>query len=162
MVFGLIAGTTMLVVAITVGSTSAPGLIDDPEVVSVIERECQQMTASVESLPIHGTPRRQAQTIARQNVAIEDMVADIREVGQDALASDPPTDEWLADWERLVEARAAYADHLLAGSVVPFSIPYDEDGQQISVRMDDVFIDSSVCEVPEVLVKPYPDGGSEA
>ena len=160
--FGLVAGTTLLVVAITVGSTSAPGLIDDPEVVSVIKRECGQMTASVESLPIHGTPRRQAQTIARQNVAIEDMVADIRDVGPDALASDPPTDEWLADWDRLIEAREAYAEHLLDGAVVPFRVPYDEDGRHISVRMDDVFIDRSVCEVPEVLVNPSPEGGSDA
>ena len=67
----------MLVVVITVGSTSRPGLIDDPDLISVIERECEQMTASVEALPMYGTAR-QAQTIASQNVAVEDMLDDIR------------------------------------------------------------------------------------
>jgi len=156
-VVGLIAGTTMLVVAIKVGSSSAPGLIDDPELISVIERECHQMTTSVESLPIHGTPRRQAQTIARQNVAIEDMVDDIRSVGQDTLASDPPTDEWLADWDRLVDAREAYAEEVLDGAFAQLKVPTDDRGADIDIRMDDVFLDSSTCMVPEVLLEPYPD-----
>lgn len=157
MVFGLIAGTTMLVVAIKVGSSSAPGLIDDPELISVIHRECDQMTSKVESLPIHGSPRRQAQTLAAQNVAIEDMVDDIRSVGQDILASDPPTDEWLADWDRLVDAREKYAAEVLDGAFAQLKVPTDDRGTHIDVRMDHVFLDSSTCEVPEVLLEPYPD-----
>jgi hypothetical protein len=162
MVLGLIGGTTMLVVVITVGSSSAPGLIDNTEVVSVIERECQQMTSKVESLPIHGTPRRQAQTIAAQNFAIEDMVDDIRSVGPDTLASDPPTDEWLADWDRLVAARKTYAAEILGGASTHLEVPTDDRGKDIDIRMDDVFIDRSTCEVPSVLLNPYPDGGSDA
>lgn len=157
MVFGLLGVTTMIVVVVTVGSTSAPGLIDDPELISVIERECQQMTSSVESLPIHGTPRRQAQTIARQNVAVEDMVDDIRSVGQETLAGDPPSDEWLADWDRLVDAREAYAEEILEGSLAQLQVPTDDRGEDIDIRMDDVFIGGSPCEVPEVLLNPYPD-----
>jgi hypothetical protein len=162
MVLGLVGGSTMLVVAISVGSSGAPGLIDNTELISVIERECQQMTTKVESLPIHGTPRRQAQTIAAQNVAIEDMVDDIRSVGQEVLADDPPTDEWLADWGRLVDAREAYAEEILDGSLPDLQIPTDERGKDIYVRMDDVFIADSTCEVPGVLLNPYPDDASDA
>lgn len=161
MVLGLVAGTTMLVVVITVG-TEAPGLIDDPELVSVIERECQQMTTSVESLPMHGTARRQAQTMARQDVAVEDMVDDIRSVGAATLASDPPTDEWLADWGRLVEARQAYAAKILDGASAHLTVPTDDHGRHIDIRMNDVFIDGSTCKVPVVLLNPYPESGSDA
>ncbi len=157
MVFGLLGGATMLVVVITVGSTSAPGLIDDPDLISVIERECEQMTNSVEALPMHGTPRRQAQTIARQNVAVEDMVDDIRSVGSETLASDPPTNEWLADWDRLIDARESYATKILDGSFAQLDVPNDDRGNDIDLRMDDVFIGSSACEVPEALLNPYPD-----
>ena len=162
MVFGLVGGSTMLAVAISVESSGAPGLIDNAALISVIERECRQMTTSVESLPIHGTPRRQAQTIARQNVAVEDMIDDIRSVGRDVLASDPPTDEWLADWGRLVQAREAYADEILDGSLPDLEIPTDDHGDEIYLRMDDVFFTESTCEVPEVLLNPYPDNASDA
>lgn len=161
MVFGFIGGSTMLVVAITVGSSGVPGLIDDTELISVIERECDQMTSEVESLPIDGTPRRQAQTIAAQNVAIDDMLADIRSVGPTVLANDPPTEEWLADWEQLVDAREAYAEDLLAGSQHRLEVPHDDRGRDIDVRMDDVFFTESTCVVPEVLVEPYPGDASD-
>ena len=159
---GLVAGSTMLVLAIALGSSGAPGLIDNTELISVIERECNQMTSKVESLPIHGTPRRQAQSITAQNVAIEDMVHDIRDVARDLLSSDPPSDEWLADWERLVDAREAYADEILGGSRTSLDIPTDERGKDIYLRMDDVFFTESTCEVPAVLLNPYPDDSSEA
>jgi hypothetical protein len=161
-VFGLVAGTSLLVVAIAYGSSGAPGLIDDTRIVDVIERECQQMTTKVESLPIHGTPRRQAQSIAAQNVAIDDMVTDIRAMGPEALASDPPTEEWLADWERLVDAREAYAEEILDGSLPDLDIPTDDRGEDIYVRMDDAFIGESSCEVPSVILNPYPEDSSEA
>jgi hypothetical protein len=162
MVFGLVGGSTMLAVTIAVGSSGAPGLIDDTQLISVIEDKCQQMTTKVESLPIHGTPRRQAQTIAAQNVAIEAMVDDIRSVGQDVLANDPPTDEWLADWGRLVKAREAYAEKILDGLLPDLTIPTDDRGEDIYVRMDDVFISDSTCEVPWVLLNPYPENKSDA
>lgn len=159
---GLVSGSTMLVLAIALGSSGAPGLIDNTELISVIERECNQMTSKVESLPIHGTPRRQAQSITAQNVAIEDMVHDIRDVARDLLSSDPPSDEWLADWERLVDAREAYVDEILGGSRTSLDIPTDERGKDIYLRMDDVFFTESTCEVPAVLLNPYPDDSSEA
>lgn len=162
MVFGLVAGTTMLVVAVSVGSSGAPGLIDNAELISVIEQECDEMTTTVESLPIQGSPRRQAQSIAAQNVAVEDMVDDIRSVGGDLLAGDPPTDEWLADWGRLVDAREAYADEILDGTMPDLQIPTDDHGDDIYLRMDDVFFTDSTCEVPAVLLNPYPDNASEA
>lgn len=161
-IVGLIGGTTMLVVLISVGSRGIPGLIDDTDVISVIERECQQMTSKVESLPIHGTPRRQAQSMAAQNVAVEDMVADIRDLGADVLADDPPSEDWLADWERLVAAREAYAQIILEGGTPDLEIPDDSHGDDIYFRMDDAFIQKTTCEVPRELLNPYPEYTSDA
>lgn len=162
MALGLIGGSSMLVVAIVFGTSGTPGLIDDTHLISVIERECAQMTSKVESLPIHGTPRRQAQSIAAQNVAIDDMVADIRAEGPDVLADDPPTEEWLVDWERLVEAREAYAEEILDGSLPDLDIPTDDRGKDIYLRMDDAFLGEATCDVPGVLINPYPEDTSDA
>src|SRR5687768_1332010 len=129
----------MLTVAIVFGSSGAPGLIDNTELISVIEDECDEMTAKVESMPVQGDPSRQAQIIAEQNVAIDEMVAGIRSVGPNVLKDDPPTEEWLADWGRLVDAREAYADDILDGSRPYLDVPTDDRGKEIDVRMDDVF-----------------------
>ncbi|VXB32784.1 hypothetical protein [Aeromicrobium sp. 9AM] len=163
MVFSLIAGATMLTIAIAAGSASAPGLIDDSELISVIESECDQMTTTVESLPIHGSASRQAQSILEQNAAVIDMVRDIREEARNLLTSDPPSNEWLTDWDRLVEARKAYAQEiLLGGTAASFDIPTDEHGNEIDLRMNDAFLGAPACEVPSVLLEPYSDGGSDA
>ena len=152
----------MLTVAITVGSSGAPGLIDNTELISVIERECNQMTTKVESLEIHGTPRRQAQTIAAQNVAVADMVHDIRDEARDLLTSDPPSNDWLSDWDRLVAARETYAREILDGSFPDLDIPTDEHGKDIYLRMDDAFLGEPSCEVPAALLNPYPEDTSDA
>ena len=162
MVFGLLGGSAMLATAIAVSSSGAPGLIDDADLISVIEDQCAQMTSTVESMPVVGPPKRQAATIAHQNEAIGMMLGAIRDLGPDVIASDPPTNEWLGDWERLVEAREAYAEEILDGSLPDLEIPNDENGDDIDLRMDDVFIDGSTCEVPDVLLNPYPDDESEA
>ena len=157
MVFGLVGGSAMLTVAIAVGSSGTPGLIDNPELISVIERECDTMTTTVERLTIDGPPKIQALVIADQNHAIDNMVAAIRDVGPEVIADDPPTEEWLTDWGRLVRAREAYAKKILDGSLPNLKIPKDDDGDDIYLRMDDVFFTESTCEVPRALLNPYPE-----
>lgn len=153
-VFGLVGGATMLTIAIAVGSSGAPGLIDDTELTSYIEDECALMTDEVESMPRAGSPKVRAATIADQNDAVEDMLLAIRDLGPEVIDADPPTDEWLADWDRLVEAREAFAENVLDGSVRPLKIPNDEDGDEIYLRMNDVFFYETTCKVPWVLLHP--------
>jgi hypothetical protein len=162
MVFGLIGGTTMLAVAISYGSSGMPGVIDNARLISVIEGECARMTSTVESMPIGGSPERQASTIADQNEAVDVMVSAIRDVGPDIIDSDPPTEEWLTDWERLINARESYAQKILDGSLPDLEIPNDERGKDIYVRMDDAFLVQTSCEVPDILINPYPDDQSDA
>ena len=160
-VFGLVAGTTLLVVTIAVGSSGLEGVIDDPDLISVIETQCDKMTTTVEALPIHGTARRQGQSILRQNDAIRDMISGITATaGPELLADDPPSREWLADWSSLSEARETYAIALMDGEPATLELPMDDRGRDIYVRMDDAFLDGSTCRVPEVLVNPEPDDAS--
>lgn len=161
-VLGLIAGTSLFVVIFSVGSSGMEGVIDDPDLISVIEDECDAMTNTVTALPIHGSPRRQAQSILRQNVAVVDMVHDIRDQARDLLTSDPPSEDWLRDWDRLVEARKTYADALVDGDAATFDVPTDSRGKEITERMDDAFIDGSTCDVPDVLVDLDRSDGSDA
>ncbi|KRC64086.1 hypothetical protein ASE12_04495 [Aeromicrobium sp. Root236] len=161
-VLGLIAGTSLFVVIFSVGSSGMEGVIDDPDLISVIEDECDAMTNTVTALPIHGSPRRQAQSILRQNVAVVDMVHDIRDQARDLLTSDPPSEDWLRDWDRLVEARRTYADALVDGEAGTFDVPTDSRGKEITERMNDAFIDDSTCHVPDVLVDLDPGDGSDA
>jgi len=160
-VLGLVAGTTLLVVTIAVGSSGMEGVIDDPDLISVIESRCDTMTTRVESQPIHGTARQQGESILRQNVAIRDMISGITATaGPKLLADDPPSTQWLADWSSLSEARETYAEALMAGEAATLELPTDDRGRDIDVRMEDAFLDGSTCRVPEVLVNPEPDDAS--
>jgi hypothetical protein len=161
-IVGLVTGSTMLGVMIATGISGIPGVIDNPALITVIERECSQMTAEVEAMPITGSPSRQAATISQQDEVVDRMVAAIREVEPGTIEDDPPTDEWLADWSRLVQARESYAKEILDGSLPDLEIPKDEHGNEIYRRMDDAFINDSVCEVPRALLNPYPEYSSDA
>jgi hypothetical protein len=157
---GLIGGGTTLGILIALGANGLPGAIDNPHLLSVIERECDRMTSRVESIEIAGPPERQALAIADQNHAVDVMVAAIRDEGTETLEDDPPTVEWLADWDRLVAARTTFAKGILEGEVVALDIPDDDRGRDIYLRMDDVFFGDSSCEVPEILLNPYPGNAS--
>jgi hypothetical protein len=161
-VLAFVSATTMIIIAVAVGSSDSPGLIDDTALISVIEDACDDMTAEVTATPITGSPQHQAAAITKQNRAVEDMVSEIRLLGPEVLDADPPTNAWLSDWDRLVEARKAYTEDMLRGSSTDLRIPKDSDGDDIYLRMDDVFFYESTCEVPKELLNPYPDDSSDA
>lgn len=160
-IVGLVGGTALVVVLAVVGSDGAPGAIDNTRLISVIESECDLMTSRVESVPVTGSPRQQAQAITDQDHSVDDMVSAIRAEGPDVLADDPPTRAWLDDWERLVAARETYAELIRGGATPDLDIPDDEDGHDIHLRMNDVWLGESACEVPRVLIYPYPEDVSE-
>lgn len=151
----------MVAVAIAVGSSGIPSAIDNARLISVIERECRMMTSTVESMPVGGSPSNQARTITDQNRAVEQMVDKIRAEGPKVIDDDRPAAEWLEDWERLVAARAAFAELIRDGSRPDLDIPEDARGEDIDVRMGEVWLGKSSCDVPEVLVDPFPNESSE-
>ena len=156
-VVGFVAGTSFLVVMIVVGSRGIPGAIDNPRLLSVIQKECRLMTSTVESMPEQGPAAQQASIIDDQNEAIEDMLDSVREVGASRIDDDEPAGAWLDDWERLVRARESLVNELLSGGAPDLRIPEDERGKDIHLRMNDAFIDPETCRVPGAVINPYPD-----
>jgi hypothetical protein len=153
-VLGLAAAGAMITVLVLTDTDDFPGLIDDQQLTDTVASECELMTRTVESMPLTGSPERQAATIADQNQAVETMVDAIRASRAVEVRDDRPAEDWLSDWELLVEVRAGYARELLRDPNASLRVPLDSDGDEITERMNDVWAGSPVCEVPEVLVRP--------
>ena len=112
--------------------------IDDPAVVEIAEGACAQMQREVVRA---GDEASLAERHVAENEAVLAMVDKIRQLGSDLLEDDRPSEPWLTDWERLVEARTT-------GDRVP-----TVDGQPITERMNDLARDSGIdiCRVPKQL-----------
>lgn len=161
-VVAAVIATGLVTVAVLVGADDYRGVIDDGDLTALIAEECQIMTTTVESMPVNGPPRRQARIIADQDEAVTTMVRRIRSQADDAIRLDQPAEAWLRDWEQLVAAREAYAGGILAGDEPDLRIPRDDDGDEIYLRMDDVWLnDPAACVVPAALLFPYPDTRSD-
>ncbi len=157
---GLVTSVALIAVLVLYAGDDAPGFIEDEGLLDSIADECSLMTSTVESMPVSGSPQRQAATIADQSRAIELMVATIRADHPETVLNDQPAEQWLQDWERLVQARDDYALALLREPNASFEVPLDPDGDPITERMDDVWLGYSVCEVPEALTPAGTDSRS--
>jgi hypothetical protein len=154
-VLGTLSFLGLIVAAGVLAQRDFPGIVQDERLVSVIKTECVLMTMTVETMPVRGGPTEQAQTIEDQNRAVTAMVAAIREVDPDVRRADRPVDDWLADWERLVAARDAYAERVNDGYEADLKVPKDPAGDTIDERMDAVWAtDPAPCEVPPELLDP--------
>ncbi|AXT85178.1 hypothetical protein C6I20_08250 [Aeromicrobium sp. A1-2] len=158
---GLAGGSSLLVTAIVLGTSGAPGIIDDEDLIRVIERECRTMTESVESTRLIGSLPQQARAIQQQNRAVSRMVSAIERGRAQAIREDRPTEQWLADWRAIVEARNRFVLELVENGAASFDMPLDPDGVPVNVRMEDAWLAESSCDVPSVLVSPYPDDSSD-
>lgn len=161
-VTGLLVAGGLAAALIVLGTEDFPGLIDDERLTDTIAAECKVMTSTVASMPLSGGTPDQARTIRSQNRAVEVMVRSVRSANAKEIRDDRPAEQWLDDWERLVEARADYARELLDDPRATLEVPLDPDGDEITERMNDVWLGESGCEVPDVLVRPYTDAFSGA
>ncbi len=75
-----------------------------------------------------------------QSAAVEAMVARLRALGAETLRRDVPAEAWLADWDRVVNARRS-------GGPWPRA-----DGAPIHRRMDDLVKDLRPCQMPARLI----------
>ncbi len=157
-----IAGIGLIVGAVVITGRDFPSVIQDDQIVSVITRECDIMTETVKSRPITGTAAEQADIVIDQDKAIANMLTEIRKIDGDVRRADPPTNAWLDDWDALIVAREAFAEQRRNGYDTDLRIPRDAKGDYTYKRMDDVWLSSAVCEVPEELLNPYPRDVSAA
>lgn len=155
-VLGAVAAIALTTTLVVFENRDAPGLIDDATLTSVISRECALMTTTVESMPLGGSPRRQARTIGDQNAAIAIMLTRITRGNRDLIQSDRPAQQWLNDWATLLKARDRFMVDLLRDGEANFTIPVDSGGSPLYQRMDDVWLGDAACTVPMSLFSPYP------
>jgi hypothetical protein len=155
-------GSVLIAVGLSVtggviASKDLPSVIENHQLTTVIGHECRIMTESIESMPVDGTLRQQADILADQNQAVEQMLEAVRMLPDDVRAGDKPTEQWLADWDRLLQARASYAVLLERGYRPSLRIPRDSDGDYIFKRMNRVWLTTDECHVPNELLNPYPE-----
>jgi hypothetical protein len=159
---GLTAGVAMTTLVVVVGNDDFPGVIDDASLTDTVASQCELMTRTVLSMPLDGTPERRADTIRDQNRAVTLMVRQIRAERAEEIRADRPAEEWLRDWDRLVDARAEWARELLSDPNASLELPVDGDGDDITERMDDVWAAESACEVPDAIASPGGESRSDA
>jgi hypothetical protein len=144
----------LAVTGVKVASKDFPSVIEDHQIVDVIAKECAVMTSTVESMPVAGSPRQQAAILADQDRAVGKMLQAIRLIDPGVRAADKPTDQWLHDWDRLLDARMSYGVLVARGYQPTLRIPRDADGDPIYKRMNDAWLTTTACRVPHVLLSP--------
>jgi hypothetical protein len=107
--------------------------LDDSQIWEAAKTGCLGVTQAVDGA---GDDRRAR--VVDGNTAIGELVRGIEALGASKLADDDPALEWVADWQRLAAARAAYADRVGESSTGLFRIPQTDDGFPITQRMVDV------------------------
>ena len=123
----------------------AQDTLDDRPVRDRASAACTALRLDVDAeppLPPSATREARLARLAEQDRLIARLVADVRGLGQPALAEDVPAEQWLADWEQLAAARRAYAQ---AGAQGGFTVPV-ENGQPLTYRMDRIGVPA--CLVP--------------
>ena len=157
--FGIVVTATAVTVISRSNVWDLDAYIDEPEILTVVEHECDRMTKRVNDLTVTGSPRHQAEIIKKQNDAAQHMIDAILALDPDLLASDKPTLAWTADWQQLLNARSAYADQVEFGAEPDLKEPKDANGESILDRMD--WASQYACVVPEALLDPYPQQVAE-
>lgn len=130
-----------------------PAMIEDPITVRVADAACARMRSetAAEALGIASPVRDRVAAIQAEDDSVLEMVAQIRAlVPERALERDQPSLRWLDDWQRLVDARSAYARSLASGSPNVMVMPVVQ-GRSLVARINNVGLN---CAVPLVLVAP--------
>ncbi len=143
----IVALATSLVVA---GASDLSGSIDEPEIVTAVDAGCSTLAAGVEPVRVDGLSVDRPSRIEAQTSVVREVVATWRDLDADLRASDEPFDDWLDDWDRIVEARDAYVVELQSNPNALFDQP-EVDGEPVAERMDAVM---TGCPVPETLLRP--------
>ncbi len=146
-----LAAIAALVASLVIaGSSDLPATIDQPEIIDAVDAGCSTLAAGVEPVSVDGLAVDRPNRIEAQTSVVRDVVATWRDLDADLRASDEPFDDWLDDWDRLVDARDAYVAELRSNPNTLFEEP-EVDGDPISERMDAVM---TGCPVPDTLLHP--------
>lgn len=147
----MLAFAGLVVVAVEAESDDAPALIDNGTVAAAVVDACTRMTTRLDAELASAEPSRVLRWKAQQ---IDRFIRDVTRLDPQLRAGDEPLEDWLRDWRALSGALRDHADRIAdeAGSPADFDLPTDPDGEDITVRMDEVA--QTVCPVPETVTDP--------
>lgn len=149
-VIAVVIAAIAVVLLVVRGSSDFPATFDDPEVIRQLDESCETMRNEVESVVVNAPPAERVEAIAAQDEAVQQMIDELRGLDDDVRAHDQPLDDWLLDWQLLVEARTKYRLELASDPNADFQLPLD-DGTNIADRIDEV---APECTVPGTLRNP--------
>lgn len=149
-VIAVVIAAIAVVLLVVRGSSDFPATFDDPEVIRQLDESCETMRNEVESFVVNAPPAERVEAIAAQDEAVQQMIDELRGLDDDVRAHDQPLDDWLLDWQLLVEARTKYRLELASDPNADFQLPLD-DGTNIADRIDEV---APECTVPGTLRNP--------
>ncbi|MFT4298666.1 MAG: hypothetical protein QM597_03385 [Aeromicrobium sp.] len=140
----------LVVTLVTISLRDLPASVDDFELVDAISEGCDALYDGVESVEVNSIGIDRIDRLEHQNSVLQQVLADWLALDSDLRASDEPFDEWLGDWQLLLDARTAYIEELRGNPSATFAEPKDGD-TVIAERMDRV---STGCLVPDSLLHP--------
>lgn len=150
LIVAIVIGAVLYVMAnvgfiLTMGSTHAAMYrrqhIDDPSLLEAIGRACDGLQADLEAIST-----RDAERVRHENSAVERFVDRVeRSTSVEVRADDPPTEDWLDDWLRLVAVRDGYAQALDRRAHAPRPRAPQDGDTPITVRMRSA---QAGCDVP--------------
>ena len=149
-VVALAAIVAMVVGIAVVATTDLEASLDDPEIIDAVDAGCEEIESIADLVEIDSLDVDRPSRITLQNEVLQQVVDTWTGLDADLRASDVPFDEWVADWQRLIDARVDYLADFERNPRTLFIEPR-VDGKRLSERMDAV---NSGCQVPESLLAP--------
>ncbi len=149
----LVAGValvSLLASVVIAGTRDLPASIDDPELIDAIDLGCMTITNGIDEIDLEGVGVNRASQVTAQNTIVRGVVDSWNGLDADLRASDRPFDDWVADWQRLLDARDGYVEELAIDPNALFTEP-EVDGEPLVDRMNSVV---TGCTVPRELVRP--------
>jgi len=129
-----------------------PTAIDSGPVRKTVLAGCLQLRADLAAVPAGMSIGDRAEA---ENRAVDQFVARVRALGENALAHDVPVEQWLGDWEQIVAARR---QAVREGK--RFTTPMG-GGAPVNIRMFELIRSGlDKCDVPQQLLVPEPGAGN--
>jgi len=123
-------------------------LIEDPPLLDAIRRECATLRSELDASSSRG-----ADKVLEENGAVADFVARVQAAtSNEARDNDPPTNDWLVDWLKLVAVRDRYARELRTSEGADRRPVPRVDGVPITDRMNSAVLE---CKVPSDIADDF-------
>ena len=122
-------------------SRGSPEDLDDSarDAIASACADARSALVALPDLPDEPTAEQDVKLVGQENAILTSMVGRIEEIDTSGDDAAQALDKWVADWRRLIDARAAFATDLAADGTARLEVPAVSSGsvQPITDRMDE-------------------------